>query len=493
MLVTDGLLLDYKRCQRRAYLNVYGSPEDRSPERDFLLKLRQESYKHTQSVLQTAYPHYQEPSATKGRWDLRTQATIQLMAEGADCIYSGCLTHGLGHLKADHDTLLLLGYPPLLVKRPGQSHWGDWEYIPVSIQLGRRPKPEYKILAAFYAQLIAVHQGHLPPHADIILRRGNLHRVDLQEWLPRFQQTLTDCVQTLVHRGEPEVFISRQRCTLCHWHSHCYALAQAQEHLSLVPGVTPSRYESLQSLGVFTISALAQFSTSSMEELMGPAIATQLQLQAQAMVENRAILKTSPTAPPLPQASVELYFDIEAEPERNLDYLLGVMVVDHRTGQEQFHGFLAETPEQEQQIWQAFLALVNRYPTAPIFHFSEYEVETIKRLAQLYDTPKRERNRLLTQCFDLHRYVVATVTCPVESYSLKALANWLGFQWRDAGASGDQSVCWYDQWLESGERQYLHWILRYNEDDCRATWVLKDWLGQFLALHGELGSAGKTR
>ena len=83
---------------------------------------------------------------------------------------------------------------------------------------------------------------------------------------------------------------------------------------------------------------------------------------------------------------------------------------------------------------------------------------------------------LLSRCIDLHRHVVHSVTLPVESYSLKSLAQWLGFQWRDVGAGGDQCVCWYDQWLKTGERHFLEMILRYNEDDCRATFHLKHWL-----------------
>ena len=123
---------------------------------------------------------------------------------------------------------------------------------------------------------------------------------------------------------------------------------------------------------MLTIPSLAQLQTGQVADVMGLAIAEQLQKQALAMVEKRAILKPSQKYLPLPQASVELYFDIEAEPERNLDYLLGVIVVDRHQGTEQFHGFLAQNPEEEAEIWQAFLELVRQYPHAPIYHFSEY-------------------------------------------------------------------------------------------------------------------------
>jgi uncharacterized protein len=481
MLVTDSLLLDYKRCQRRAHLNTHGAMEERRPERDFLLKLRQESQRHIQEVLTTQFSDYREPETPPTLWQDRAQETKTLMAQGVPCIYRGYLSHSLpiNFHGEELQSLELLGHPHLLVKVPGQSRWGNWQYRPISIQLGRRPKPEYKILAAFYAQLLVVYQGQLPQKVEIILRRGNAYTVDLLEWLPRFHQTLADCVQTLSQPEEPEIFISRQRCNLCHWYDHCYAIAQEQQHLSLVPGVTPSRYESLQTVGVLTIASLAQLQTQQVAELMGTAIAEQLQQQALALVEKRAMVKEKKVYP-LPRSPVELYFDIEAEPERNLDYLLGVVVVDHGQKTEKFYGFMAKDPEEEGLIWQEFVQLIQTYPNAPIYHFSEYERETIKRLGKLYGTPTKVREKILEQCFDLHHYVVNHVICPVESYSLKSLASWLGFQWRDAQASGDQSVCWYDNWLTTGDRQFLELILRYNEDDCRATWILKDWLTKFL-------------
>ena len=518
MLLTDVLLLDYKRCPRRAFLNLYGNSQERDSERDFLLKLRQESQTHIEAVLAGFYSNYRTPETPFEDWQGRVQETEALMQQGVACIYQGMLG-GSASLSGEREQIMgstpllarLLGTPHLLIRQPGVSRFGDWLYIPGSIQLGRRPKPEYKIVAAYYAQLLAATQGTLPPTAYLFLRpsqtRGgnspvvappmptpplprspapHLPRVcpvDLGEWLPRLQATLADCLEMLAQSQEPEVFISRQRCSLCHWYSHCYALAQAQQHLSLVPGVTPSRYQSLQTLGVADIQSLAAVCPVNLGEVIGGEVASQLQQQAQSLVENRAMRRVtrqirSPSE--IPTAAIELYFDIEAEPERNLDYLLGILLVDRQENRQQFYAFLAEKPEEEEQIWWQFLAFVNRYEQAPIFHFSEYEAETIQRLANLYRTPRRQFAPLLSRLVDLHHRVINSVTLPVESYSLKSLANWLGFKWRDVGVGGDQCVCWYDQWLKTGDRRFLELILRYNEDDCRATLHLKNWLINFL-------------
>ena len=36
------------------------------------------------------------------------------------------------------------------------------------------------------------------------------------------------------------------------------------------------------------------------------------------------------------------------------------------------------------------------------------------------------------------------------------------------------SMLWFDLWLSTGERSYLESSVRYNEDDCRATRVVKE-------------------
>jgi predicted RecB family nuclease len=62
---------------------------------------------------------------------------------------------------------------------------------------------------------------------------------------------------------------------------------------------------------------------------------------------------------------------------------------------------------------------------------------------------------------------------------LKQLAGAAGFQWRDVNPSGEASMLWYEvaragdgpTSLASRQR-----ILEYNEDDCRATKALRDWL-----------------
>jgi predicted RecB family nuclease len=489
--LTDEILFNHQRCRRRSYLELYEDYRLRDRPSDYLLKLRQDSIANQNAVLEEqpfAYP----PIYPRHDWEAGAAATLQLMHQGVDRISQGVLRASL------ENGMNLVTRPNLMVKQPGYSIFGDWVYEPIDIKLGKRPKMDYQIMAAYHAYVLAAVQGAWSENSWLILRQRGDYAVDLVELLPRLQDMLQDCIQTLSKASdnsspeEPEVFIAHNRCDLCPWLKHCYGVAQAEQHLSLLPGVTSSRYVHLKAHNLTTVEALAIASPRKLETLpgFGPHVAHKLVKQAQATLQNRAIAAIESTIPlipvhELPTAPIELYFDIEAAPEQNLIYLHGVLVVDRQAKTEVFHPMLAERQEDEGLVWKKFLDLVWQYPDAPIFHFCPYEVQTVKRMAELYGTPYHQIEPLLKRFVDLHERVTRVAILPIESYALKQIARWIGFNWRDAEANGAQSICWYSQWLETGDRAFLNLILRYNEDDCRATYWVKDWLVGFSNGAGE--------
>jgi len=604
MLITDKLLLSYQRCHLRAFLDTCGDWKQQDPPSDFLLKLMRDSATYQQQALE--HETYQQPYYPRGDWEAGAAATLSLMQQGVDRIYRGVLIQGefgktngattslvgidgqyfpefgdipetpvhLSSFNLPSSNITLIGRPHLLIKQPGQSKFGDWSYITADIWLSKRPKLEYQIIAAFHAQVLASVQETRPETAWLMLRKKGLSSVNLGQRTPQMFEILDDCIQMIENRDKPEVFISRQKCNLCGWYTICHAEAESIKHLSLLPGVTASRYARLKTLGITDVEALANASSELLSEYpeFPDRVAFDVVQQAQSHLLNQPLLReegssatsnvrdvtdrssaantvrdltnltdvgvreerrreeaevnqfttipevtekslatvnlvqgkttenkpvTSSIPAPilrkkpipysqsvfLPIAPIELYFDIEAEPELNLDYLHGVLVVDRANNTEKFHGFLAESAAEEGAIWQQFLELMWAYPIAPIFHFCDYEVKTFKRLAKLYNTPAYLWKPVLKRFVDIHKQVTQKAIMPVESYALKPIARWLGFDWRDAKANGAQCVCWYEDWLKTGDRSLLEAIVRYNEDDCRATYVVKDWLTNFLLNH----------
>jgi len=79
--------------------------------------------------------------------------------------------------------------------------------------------------------------------------------------------------------------------------------------------------------------------------------------------------------------------------------------------------------------------------------------------------------------FDLHEQVKRQIQTD-GPLGLKRLARAAGFDWRDENPSGEASMLWYEVARGSdGEATASRQrILDYNEDDCRATLALRDWL-----------------
>ncbi|MGP1386337.1 MAG: TM0106 family RecB-like putative nuclease [Thainema sp.] len=481
--ITHHLLFHFQRCDRRAFLDLYGDPQQQDPPSDYLAKIKQDSIAHRQAVFEQA--PIQRPQYQQGDWLTGAEATFGLMQQGAERIAQAVLIS-----PGFDNNLPLVSVPDLLIKQPGTSIFGDWYYVPADIRYGKRPKRDYQITAAFHAHLLAAIQRRWPEQSWLILREQRWYAVNLEDVLPRLYEVLESCIETIqTPHTAPEVFIAHNRCDLCRWYSHCYETAIADRHLSLVPGVTPSRYTQLQKLGITTLADLAATSPALLTPMpgFGAPVAHKMVDQARASLENRAIAHTMtseqphfPLAPKdLPTANVELYFDIESAPEHDLVYLHGVLEVNRAENRQIFHALLAETAEEEEQVWQDLLDLFDRHPYAPIYHFCPYEAQTMRRLAEKYNASPAHIDWIVDRFVDLHQLVTTTVTLPVESYALKHIARWIGFDWRDADANGAQSICWYANWLETCDRTYLEAILRYNEDDCRATYHLKDWLVGF--------------
>jgi predicted RecB family nuclease len=483
MLLTDQLLLNFQRCHRQAFLEMYGEAGVRGQVNDFLLKLGQDkqrfqdSLNFDQPLVQPQYPRHD--------WQAGGAATLDLMHQGVPVIRKGVLH------SPRTDQYSFVSTPDLLIRRSGVSVLGNWLYVPVDVKLSKRPKLEYQILSAFGADVLSNVQQVQTEVAWLYLKDKGWYAIDLPKVMPQMEDMRTELLQMLLDRQEPEVFIARNRCSMCVWFDHCYAIAQSSNHLSLLPGVTPTRYPVLQAHQLATAEILADTDPLHLHAKtgLGREISSKLVSQAQSFVYQQPVLLESArdfkAFDTLPTAPIELYFDIEAEPGLDLVYLHGILVVDRVNHRQEFYPFLAKQPDEEMQAWQDLVLLFERYPDAPIFHFCAYEVQTVSRLARLYGAPNGFVQSLQPRFFDLHEWVTRTVVLPIESYTLKLIARWLGFEWRNSAANGAQAICWYSEWLETGNEDILNDIVLYNEDDCQATYHVKDWLTAFLAQQTE--------
>jgi uncharacterized protein len=181
-----------------------------------------------------------------------------------------------------------------------------------------------------------------------------------------------------------------------------------------------------------------------------------------------------------PQVSYELFFDIEDDPTQEFVYLHGVY--ERKGDEEKYVNFIATEimAETEKEIWQKYWKYIESLPqdNYAVYYYSHHEKTTYKKLQKRYpdviSTENVEKFFDNPNVIDLYKLVQKQTDWPVGSYSLKVLATYLGFKWRDETPSGALSIQWFNKYLESNDKDILKKILEYNEDDCKALMVLKD-------------------
>ena len=113
-----------------------------------------------------------------------------------------------------------------------------------------------------------------------------------------------------------------------------------------------------------------------------------------------------------------------------------------------------------------------------VYHYAAYERSALTRLMGEHGTREQEVDDFLRQevLVDLYRVVKQALRASTSSYSIKAIEKLYGFERTAEVAGGDESVVRFEEWVETGDDTILDDVERYNEEDCRSTFELHEWL-----------------
>ncbi|MFH1314837.1 MAG: TM0106 family RecB-like putative nuclease, partial [Candidatus Uhrbacteria bacterium] len=389
------------------------------------------------------------------------QHTLELMHQGKQTIYHGVLVH-------QH----WVGRPDLLERVEGKSKFGDYYYVACDIKQGRRLRREYMFQGAFYAEVLDRIQGVKPVQGYVINPDGQVMNYLIQEFASQFHLSL-DKIERIVAGKKPAHFVT-SGCKQSPWRQECQAGALECNDVTLLNRIYESEINSLRSSGFGNISALAKADISDLEKkVLGVDRQRLLQLrdQATAVTRGKHLVRQPVIFPP---AEVELYFDVEADPLRDLYYLFGVLEVNGEKST--YHSFLAKKPEDEQKAWQDFIDFMRSRAGLPVYHYGWFEIEVIRIMAKRYGTDEDTITEIEGNMLDLYLRLRDNICFPTYFYALKDIAQYIGYKWKEQGSTGADSVLWYEDYL-SNRRQtsVLKKVVKYNEDDVRATWLVKKW------------------
>src|ERR1035437_6398339 len=119
-----------------------------------------------------------------------------------------------------------------------------------------------------------------------------------------------------------------------------------------------------------------------------------------------------------------------------------------------------------------------------IYHYAAYEVSAVRRLSTRHDTRQDEVDNLLRNhvFVDLFQTVRHGLRIGEDSYSIKSVEDLYRPRRSTEVATAVDSIVQYAHWIET--RQPNTWegsailkgIRDYNEDDCKSTAELLQWL-----------------
>lgn len=387
-------------------------------------------------------------------------ATIELMRQGKN-IYHGVL------MSEDW-----VGMPDLLEARPGKSTFGDWQYVVYDVQRNLDLRDEQKFPLVFYSLILEHVQGVRPVEAYVIDPQGQERSFLVNDFVDHFHTTRKEIEKILA--GEKPAPFLKSGCKRTPWYSLCLEGARGCDDVSLVYRLSQADQRRLYGIGIHTVAELAAADSdhlrAQLEDWPYDKI-VRLQNQARVLASDQPLTLRKPE---FPEAATEIFFDIESDPTRDVDYLFGVLT--RTKGAPAYQALVAEKPEDEKVAWTKFLDLLATWEDFVIYHYASYERAVFDRLVLRHGAPSELVSKFHEHAVDLHQKTVDSVVLPLYFYTLKDVAKYIGFSWTDPDAGGAESVAWYDTWLTNGDRSQLNKVLRYNEDDVRATLVLKDWL-----------------
>ena len=426
-----------------------------------------------------------------GVTDAAVTTTRDAMAEGVAFVVQGALRQGQWSGRAD-----------VLRRVEKPSSLGAWSYEALDTKLARETTGATVLQLCLYSDLLSHVQGLAPEYAHVVTP-GNGNAVEeafrveaYSAFYRRVKCALEASLAAAPVATYPELVPA---CDICRWTEICDAKRHMDDHPSLVAGLGRNHVTELREHDLKTLTGFAE-ATLDWKPRRG-ALQTYEHLQLQAKTQLQGKITGTPyweliahreglglARLPAPSPG-DIFFDIEGDPfvgVDGLEYLFGYAFRDG-PGDLVYCREWATNAAQEKQAFEGFIDFVlarqQQHPGLHIYHFAPYEPAALKRLMGRYATREDALDGLLRseRFVDLFSVVRNGVRMSVESYSIKKLERFYSYARQAILPNANRALARVQAALElnepldelADERQIVE---RYNEDDCRSTAALRDWL-----------------
>ena len=407
--------------------------------------------------------HYPDALAIKPDFGYEALArTLRAMLEGVPAIHQP----QLWDLGRD-----VYGRGDLLVRDNSHgSDLGPYHYRVIEIKRARKLRDSFALQAAFYNRTVGAIQGYTPGHVTVALRE-EVRPVDVSGFGNKIDDVASRWIALrdgAVEQPEPG---RPPDVTDSPWRVYGNKLVNERRALVLLAGVRAPERAKLRAADIHSVDMLWSRSLEEINDILGPHHGATAYHVAQSYRTGRPVPKPGRELR-IPRAKRLLYFDFETSDDMHPAMPAHVYLIGCWDGtRDQFVKFLARGPEDEVEIFEAFLDYVgDDVEAARLYHWTDYEVWQMKAVMRRWPRLEGRLARLLGSCIDLKRCIQDAVYLPVPRFSIKSVAPALGFNWRQQGFGAYEALLCYWDSIDTGNRALADKAVRYNEDDCLAMW-----------------------
>ncbi|MGH3050664.1 MAG: TM0106 family RecB-like putative nuclease, partial [Gaiellaceae bacterium] len=408
-------------------------------------------------------------------WERAARETEEALRSGVDVVYQACFVDGEWRGLAD------------FVERQA-----DGSYEAVDTKLARHGKPAHVLQLCFYSEQIGRVTGRMPERLHVELGSGERESYRVGDFLSYYHR-VRDRFLAAVREPRPTEPYPCAHCDICDFKELCDAWWDERDHLVRVAGIRRDQIKRLNAVGITQLAELGAAPEDTEIPRMADVTFAKLRSQAALQLGHRLSgehdwellepeVERGLGLLPKPSPG-DLFFDIEGDPfwtpERGLEYLFGV--TELRGGEPRFTAFWAHDRDEEKRAFEDFVDLVHarlhEHPDLHVYHYAAYEPSALKRLASVFDTRVEEVDDLLRReiFVDLLAVVRQGLRISHPRYGLKNVEQF--FMEREAELrAGDDSILLYERWRLERDQAILDGIRDYNEEDCLATYMLREWL-----------------
>ena len=400
----------------------------------------------------------------------RFELLLDAMKKGVPAVYQGPL------LDSEEN---LAGYTDILVKRNShKSNFGNYHYVVYEVKNRKEPSKAHFFQAAFYNYVLGKIQGYTPEKFYFITNDKKENGYDFSKYSHQLKEAINGVRNIIEGKEVPEPVYGVVKYD---WKKYTDELAIKKNDLSIIQGIRKTAL-TLRKAGYNTIKDLANAKKHDLIKIKGIGEKT-----AETILRNtKAFYTQKPIVYDrlklkIPKAKEEIYIDFETAGESEdgevpaMAYMLGVLYKEG--GKWIYKSFIAENAKDgEKELLDGFIKFLKLHPDSILYHWADFELGEFNKMFEKYKTPKKDQEFVKKRLFDLIKPFREGIIVPTYSNSIKDVAPWLGFKWRQDDVTGTNSMVLYYDYLKTKDSKLLQKILDYNEDDVVAMKVVREWL-----------------